>query len=200
MTGDERDDDLLEPSPNSACGIAEEEAFLSDEEVCALIRALSIEEYAKLNLVAKIYERPSTPAEDLVQEAVTRLLERKRRCKVGVPVMLVLAGTIRSIASSGTAASNLNYQEPNEFDEVYEALWSSQQASPEQAGLFAIFGPKMLSNVEAHVADSALLTKLVEALKNGLAKEEILKLLRINEKQYRALKKQLSRKTRHLKD
>ena len=114
--------------------------------------------------------------------------------------MLVLAGTIRSIASSGTAASNLNYQEPNEFDEVYEALWSSQQASPEQAGLFAIFGPKMLSNVEAHVADSALLTKLVEALKNGLAKEEILKLLRINEKQYRALKKQLSRKTRHLKD
>jgi hypothetical protein len=74
-------------------------ATLSPPEVVRAVKALTGGEKTALIKMARLYAR-KTPYdhEDLVQEAITRVLDRRRLWPVGVSATLFLGGVIRSIA------------------------------------------------------------------------------------------------------
>jgi len=79
---------------------APEGAELSPDEVQAVIRTLPTIEWAKLRKIASAFGRAcQVEPEDLLQRALLRTLEGKRRCPRNVAFIKFLAETMRSIAS-----------------------------------------------------------------------------------------------------
>jgi hypothetical protein len=73
---------------------------LSPVEVSQAIRSLTAEHKTLLVKIAKAYAwKTSYGYEDLIQEALTRILEGKRAWPRKLPVVVFLRGVMRSIAS-----------------------------------------------------------------------------------------------------
>ncbi len=72
---------------------------LSPAEVEKAVKTLSEADSIRLRKAANYYARPAIAADDLLQEAVCRALEGRRRCPTDVDVVSFLAQTMRSIAS-----------------------------------------------------------------------------------------------------
>lgn len=77
---------------------------LSPAEVSRALRDLSAEEKTMLVKIARAYAgKTSYSHEDLIQEALTRVLEGKRTWPRKLPVAVFLRGVMRSIASDWIA-------------------------------------------------------------------------------------------------
>lgn len=72
---------------------------LSLTEVTAGIRALSPFDLKRLKLFALRFTWTGWDADDLLQEALLRMLDGRRHCRVGLPIAVALAGIVKSVAS-----------------------------------------------------------------------------------------------------
>jgi DNA-directed RNA polymerase specialized sigma24 family protein len=87
-------------------------------EALAAIKSLSDGEKAALLKVAKVYARTRLTRyghEDLLQEAIVRVLEGTRRWPTGVPFMAFMCGTMRGIAWDWRGESQDGASDENEL-------------------------------------------------------------------------------------
>lgn len=164
------------------------------------IAALSNVDLAKLRVIAVQFQRPSMPAEDILHEAVARVLEGRRRCRRKIPVLVFLCGVMRSIGSSRNEASDLTYQDAEMFEDIYQSIWSGEPPTPEQVALSNTYDRRKLSEIAKRVANNELLQRLIEAREQGLKGKRIYQFLGVSRRQFQALAKQLKYRTRDLKD
>lgn len=75
------------------------DGHLSLTEVTAAIRAMSPLDLKRLKLFALRFTWTGWDADDLLQEALLRMLDGRRHCRVGLPIAVALAGIVRSVAS-----------------------------------------------------------------------------------------------------
>lgn len=78
---------------------------LSLSQVTAAIRALSPFDLKRLRLVALRFAWTGWDPDDLLQEALMRMLDGRRNCPAGLDMAVALSGVVKSIASERTDAA-----------------------------------------------------------------------------------------------
>jgi DNA-directed RNA polymerase specialized sigma24 family protein len=142
-------------------------------------------------------------AEDLLQTAMTRLLEEGRSWPRGLPTFLVLQGVMRSVASNARKKRDYLLAEdlgpaPTDDPET-EPSPVGEGVSPEANPARVIEAECELAAVQNAVAGDEDLELLVEALADGLTGNGIAEELGWDGKKYDAARKRLSRRLAGLK-
>lgn len=72
---------------------------LTSDEVSAALIAMTSEDHKRLVLYGHHFRYTGWEPEDLIHEAIKRLLEETRACPEGIPVLKIVSQVMRSIAS-----------------------------------------------------------------------------------------------------
>lgn len=173
---------------------------LSVDEVRAALEALTNADWNRLGKIARTFgpSQRSDP-DDLLQTALERTLNGKRRCPREVDFIRFLAEVMRSIASDEAKAlkrkpethlvprhsddddNPLEYDYPDPSTNAETALADDQQAGCILAAVLAIFD------------DDVVAQTIVEGIAEGMDAKELHQLTGLNEREY-ASKRRLMRR------
>jgi hypothetical protein len=106
-------------------------------------------------------------ADDLVQEALTRSLEGRRRCPKGLSIVKFLSMVMRSLASEVSESRKKGLVPVAVSGEVFERV-ALDMPSPEAATISKIDGGAMLQRVEAAVDGDDELGFLLMGIGDGM--------------------------------
>jgi DNA-directed RNA polymerase specialized sigma24 family protein len=74
---------------------------IEPEELIDSLATLSKADKQRLRMLSRVYAGPARMMpEDLLQDAMAKVIEDKRHCPVGVPIVVFLHGIIKSLASN----------------------------------------------------------------------------------------------------
>lgn len=136
--------------------------------------------------------------DDLLQEAITRLLCRSRKWRRGLPVLVVLTGTMRSIAFSARKAPDYGLAEDigatSDEDSDDDPSPLGEGTSPETDPGRIVEAESEISAVQIAVRGDEELELLVEAFAEGLRGQDAAQELGWDRKTYDAARKRLSRR------
>lgn len=195
--------ELDEPGEPAAAG-----ARLSTVEVDAAIRALAASpaDWSRLETLATVlsYGVFELTGDDLLQEALTRFLEGRRRWPAGgVPPVVVVKNAMHSIASDARKRAELGPIDetvalaegsPTDESDVRLQVHGKVTVTPEDN----LSGKEQLVAVYACVAGDEDLEMLVMAWADGLRGEVAAQELSWDKKQYEAARKRLERRLKAL--
>src|SRR5262245_59004734 len=131
----------------------------------------------RLKSIARLYARglpPDVAWDDLLQEAITRVLTGKRVQPEGVPMVRFLGGIMRSLRADHVrrARHGFDRNDPlwldNAEDDHFELELLAPNADPERALIVA----EELEKIRQLFADDALALQIIEGLAEGLAAEQ----------------------------
>jgi DNA-directed RNA polymerase specialized sigma24 family protein len=136
--------------------------------------------------------------DDLLHEAITRLLCRSRKWRRGLPVLVVLTGTMRSIAFSARKAPDYGLAEDigatSDEDSDDDPSPLGEGTSPETDPGRIVEAESEISAVQIAVQGDEELELLVEAFAEGLRGQDAAQELGWDRKTYDAARKRLSRR------
>jgi len=174
-----------------------------DAAICAL--AASPADWSRLETIAAVLSSGGSGLTgcDLLQEALTRFLEGRRRWPVGLPPVVVIKNAMRSIASDARKQVELGPIEPS------VALADGQPADesdarPQVHGKVTVTpedelsGKEQLVAIYASVAGDDDLEMMVMAWADGLRGDEAAQALGWDKKKYEAARKRLERRLKAL--
>ncbi len=145
------------------------------------IKSLSISDKSALLKIAKTYARTRHTRfdhEDLIQEAMTRVLEGTRKWPVGVPFMAFLCGVIRSTAWDWRT----DITNESELDEIGRPEESDAMARIDAQKLLALFD------------DDPIAQKLVVGMMEGARGEELWESMGLTKIDYESKRKKIRRR------
>jgi RNA polymerase sigma-70 factor (ECF subfamily) len=152
----------------------------------------------RLKSIARLYARglpPDVAWDDLLQEAVTRVLTGKRVQPEGVPMVRFLGGIMRSLradhirrARHGLGRCDPSWVDSAE-DERFELELLDPHADPERALIVA----EELEKIRQLFADDPVALKIIEGLAEGLAAEQIRARHGISRTDYDSARKRMRR-------
>jgi DNA-directed RNA polymerase specialized sigma24 family protein len=157
-------------------------------------------EFARARKTAKVLAHGlrQLGGDDLLQEAMTRLLSGRRHWRRGLPVLVVLKGAMRSIASSARKAPDYELAEDigatsDEDSDDYPSTLG-EGTSPETDPARIVEAESEISAVQNAVRGDEELELLVEAFAEGLRGQDAAQELGWDGKTYDAARKRLSRR------
>jgi DNA-directed RNA polymerase specialized sigma24 family protein len=149
----------------------------------------------RLKSIARLYARglpPEVAWDDLLQEAMTRMLTGSRLKPDDVPIVAFLAGVMRSLRADHLRRSRLGVK----LDESWLAAKGSQDrealdpaADPERA-LIAV---EELEKIRLLFADDPLARQIIDGLAEGLDAEQIRLRFDISRKDYDSARRRMRR-------
>ncbi|TVM30542.1 RNA polymerase sigma factor [Oceanidesulfovibrio marinus] len=156
------------------------EDALSKDEICSAIEGLSDEEWCRLNKGSSALARfSSLSPEDLIQEAIVRALDGRRKYKRDLQMIVFLMGIMKSIVSSEAKASerhkeiSLQVYNPGTQEE-YQAGIADERATPERETIARLDLAKIKSEIPfLFVEDSEEVQLFVMGVVEGMTKEEV---------------------------
>ena len=156
---------------------------LSPPEVARAVKALTAGEKTALIKLARLYAR-KTPYdhEDLVQEALTRVLDNRRIWPVGVSATIFLGGVIRSIAWEW------KYQMQGEAADV------GDEGVQERGTIARIDIAKIIALFD----DDPVAQKIVMGMMDGARGEELLEASGLDPTEYESKRKKILRRIEKL--
>jgi RNA polymerase sigma-70 factor (ECF subfamily) len=159
------------------------DARLSPAEVVETIRSLGDGEKSALVKIARAYAG-KTPynAEDLIQEAFTRVLEGRRAWPRDVPVVLFLGGVVRSIAWEWRA------EPPNRGPDGGDA------GAEERSAIARIDAGKIVALFE----DDPLAQRIVVGWMEGMRGEELERVSGLSKTDYESKRRKIRRRIEKL--
>ena len=159
-------------------------AALSKAELIAIIQALGAADKAALKKIARLYAR-RTPFDhdDLLQEAICRVLSGKRVWARGVPVRSFLVGVMRSIAWEWKS-------EPHEA--VVDAPDPGCGESPIMASIDS-------AKIVAMFADDLVAQKIVLGMMEGARGEELQRSSGLDKIEFESKRKKIRRRIEKLR-
>lgn len=176
--------------------VAEETEYLSRAEVDAAITALTAKEQAILRhgagLFCFMYGFDSP--DDLLQEALTRTFELKRRCPKAMAMVPFLWGAMSSIADAAAKASRRSridpFAEPEDAEEEDEpGPTAVELRHPERLAA----AREALMKVEALFHDDVDVSVLIDELAKGLRGEELRESLGVTDAELDTIRKRMHR-------
>ena len=141
-------------------------------DVGAALAALSDDDLLRLRALARLRARglPGGVAwSDLLHEAVLRALEGTRRWPPGVPLLVFLAGIMRSLCNEQWRRRRREGLSPQPGNEAAPPADATYGADPERAYAAA----EALAAVDRLFASDPAALKVIAGLTNGLGAEEI---------------------------
>jgi RNA polymerase sigma-70 factor (ECF subfamily) len=174
--------------------------ILPPTETALALKLVTQMELLKLKTIARLHAR-GLPADvgwdDLLQEALTRVLTGSRRVPDGVPIVAFLAGIMRSLRSEhwrriggGTArAGSRRIRVSRPVDESREATLRDEAADPERM----LIATQELKAIEQLFADDRVVLGIICALGEGLSAEQICVSLGLSRTEYESARKRMRR-------
>jgi DNA-directed RNA polymerase specialized sigma24 family protein len=138
-------------------------------------------------------------SDDLLQEAICRVIEGRRRCNRGTPIVSFMWGVMRSLASEeieaikGLRRPILASELAKDFGQDVDVGSLVLDTRTEDAMASSIDDRVLLQNIEAKISGDEQLEMLVEGLKDNLRGEDLQELLGVDVKGLAALRKRLKR-------
>ena len=152
-------------------------------------------ELLRLKTLARWYARglpPDVTWEDLIQEALTRIIVGKRQVPDGVAIVAFLAGVMRSIRSEhwqrveGTGARGRSVRSQS-ADRPVELVDGAP--GPDQA----VMAQQELARVRELFAEDPTATAILDGLARGLTAEELRVALGLSDTDYASARKRMRR-------
>jgi RNA polymerase sigma-70 factor (ECF subfamily) len=155
-------------------------------EALEAVKSLSDGEKAALLKIAKMYARTRLTRydhEDLLQEAIVRILEGTRRWPTGVPFMAFICGTMRGIAWDWRGDSRNADSEETEL------------ASPEEGNAIARIDAQKLLTL---FTDDPIAQKLIVGMMEGARGEDLWESSGLTKTEYESKRKKIRRRIERL--
>lgn len=172
--------------------------YLSLADLTAAIRLLTPFDYKRLKLYALRFAWTGWDADDLLQEALMRMLDGRRSCPVDLAILKALCGVMRSVASEASdSASNVPLLElvPSHGDEEAE----KPAKTPEQ--LRNNFTPERILSGRDDLAEIRALFKadppaeaVFEGMLAGFEGHELSEVSEISHTELPTIRKRISRR------
>jgi DNA-directed RNA polymerase specialized sigma24 family protein len=151
----------------------------------------------RLKTIARLHARglpPDVSWEDLLQEALTRVLTGARRVPEGVAPVAFIAGVMRSLRSEhwkrfATARRRRDASSDYRSYRTREAALRDAAPDPERS----LIAAQELKAIEQLFADDPVVLRIIEALGAGLAAEQIRAALSLNRTEYDSARKRMRR-------
>jgi RNA polymerase sigma-70 factor (ECF subfamily) len=139
----------------------------------------------RLKSIARLYARglpPDVAWDDLLQEAITRMLTGKRLRPEAVPMVAFLAGVMRSLR-----ADHIRRARHGERHARFELL--DPAAGPERA----LIAAEELARIRQLFAEDATALRIIDALAAGWTADQIRTQLGISKREYDTARKRMRR-------
>lgn len=169
---------------------------LRPEDPVVALHPLSETERLRLKAIARLYCRglpPEVSWEDLLQEALTRVLSGSRRVPKDVDTVAFLAGVMRSLRSAHwrralkTGSRALNTEQP--YNGSRDCELCDPAASPERS----LNARQALTEIESLFVDDTVALQIISGLAEGFTAEEIRTTTGLSEADYNAARKRIRR-------
>lgn len=173
--------------------------ILRPAETALALKLLSRIELLRLKTIARLHARglpPDVGWEDLLQEALTRVLVGARRPPEGVTLVAFLAGIMRSLKSEhwrrarGRAAA----PEALELDRPRDRSRAIELPDPSPDPERLLVAQQELIAIEQRFSDDAIALNILAGLGEGLSAEEIRAAYRISKTDYDSARKRIRRR------
>ena len=176
------------PKPRPSIPRLSDNRVIAPTQTALSLNLISQMDLLRLKAIARLYARglPADVAwDDLLQEAMTRVLTGKRARPDGLPMVRFLAGVMRSLRADHIrrARLGLTRDEPPEF-EVLDPV-----SDPERT-LIAV---EELEKIRLLFAGDAIVQQIIDGLAEGLGAEQIRARHGILRKDYDAARKRMRR-------
>lgn len=177
--------------------LIDKRVLLPAETVLAL-GTVSKMELLRLKTIARVYARglpPDVAWDDLLQEALTRIISGARRQPEGVTVVAFIAGVMRSLRAEHWRRV---LKESRDHDAVSsdragdgsrEVSWRDPSPGPERS----LSAQQEIRIIERLFADDPVILKMIAGLGQGLSVEQIRVALRISNTEYDSARKRMRR-------
>lgn len=151
----------------------------------------------RLKAVARLYAR-GLPAEvgwtDLLQEAFARVLDGSRNCPDGLPMVVFLAGVMRSIRTEYCRrAHRLGAQLPQMLAELDLGGPASEASDPTPDPERSLIAMQQLAEIDRLFAADARALQIIEGLFEGWSPEQIRARYDMSKTEYDSTRKRMRR-------
>ncbi len=173
--------------------------ILRPAETALALKLVNKMDLLRLKTLARLHARglpPDVTWEDLLQEALTRVLVGTRRPPAGVPLVAFLAGVMRSLKSEhwrrvrGRAAFHDAVDVDRPREDSREIDLPDPSPDPERL----LIAQQELTAIEQLFCDDTMALQIVAGLGEGLSAEEICAAYRISRTDYDSARKRMRRK------
>jgi DNA-directed RNA polymerase specialized sigma24 family protein len=171
---------------------------LRPAETALALDLISEMDLLRLKTIARLYARglpPDVAWDDLLQEALTRVLIGSRRQPEGVTIVAFLAGVMRSLTAQ-------HWRRALKGSGRNDALWMDQASDPSRAVELRDPAPgperslsarQELTAIERLFADDAAALKIIAGLGEGLSAEQIRAATGISNTEYDSARRRMRR-------
>lgn len=171
--------------------------ILSPTESALALKLVSEMDLLRLKTIARLHARglpPDVSWEDLLQEALTRVLTGARRIPQEVAPVAFIAGIMRSLRSEhwkrfGTARRRRDASNEARSYRTREAALRDTAPDPERS----LIAAEELGAIERLFADDPVVLGIIDALGEGLAAQQIRARLALTATEYDSARKRLRR-------
>ena len=154
-------------------------------------------ELLRLKTVARVYARglpPDVAWDDLLQEALTRIISGARRQPEGVPMVAFVAGIMRSLkAEHWRRVKRTGGHEALRVDRIGNASREVDLHDPAPGPERSLSAQQELAAIERLFADDLVVLKVIAALGQGLSAEQISIALGISKIDYESARRRMRR-------
>jgi hypothetical protein len=159
------------------------------ERLAAALRALGEADLIRLRRIAEFRARelPGVQWSDLLNEAVLRALDGSRRRPEGVPLVVFLAGVMRSLADE-------HWRQHRARRLLFADAAGEQVADDRPGPDRAIFAWAVLRAIDAAFADDAEALQVISAVVAGHGAAAIQRLYALDETRYATIRRRIRRK------
>ena len=152
----------------------------------------------RLKSIARLYARglpPDVSWDDLLQEAITRVLTGKRIQPEGIAMVAFLGGVMRSLRADHIrrARQGVDRNDPRWLDQSREDLFDLALLDPTSDPERALIAVEELDKIRQLFADDAIALLILDGLAEGLAAEQIRARHSISRTDYDSARKRMRR-------
>lgn len=172
--------------------------ILNPAQTALALDLISRMDLLRLKAIARVYARglpPEVTWEDLLQEALTRIIAGSRRRPHGLTMVAFVAGILRSLRAehwrraTHRSGSKGTLRIDHESDDSLALALSDPAAGPEQA----LSARQELLAIRQLFANDPVATSLIEGLGAGLSADEIRRSMGLTRTDYDSARKRIRR-------
>ena len=151
---------------------------IAPTETALALKLVTEMELLRLKAIARLHARglpPDVGWDDLLQEALTRVLTGARQQPDGVPIVAFLAGVMRSVRADHLrrAKRGSSHGDPLRLDQDNDNAQAVELRDPAPDPERALNAAQELVNIRRLFAGDAVALKIIAGLAEGLPAEEI---------------------------
>jgi len=175
----------------------EDKKVLRPAQTARALDLLSNTDLLRLKTVARLYARGLVPEgvwEDILQEALTRILTGSRRTPEGVTMVAFVAGILRSLrADYWRRARSEPFDNDLRIDSQASGPSALELVDPGPGPERALEARQQLSSIKLLFNDDPAALKIVEGLSEGLSAEQIRRSTGLSKTEYDSARKRMRR-------